>query len=83
MYNANYDFFIYNELLFQYMPNGELVTQLKTESFRKMPEMNQLIPLFFFICFYLYFTVKTFQDLWATFKQSTGAGTRANPFGKQ
>ena len=37
MYNANYDFLIYNALLFQYMPNGELVTQLKTESFRMKP----------------------------------------------
>ena len=72
MYNANYDFLIYNALLFQYMPNGELITQLKTESFRVKPQMNQVIPLVFFIMFYLYFTVKTFQDLWATFKESTG-----------
>ena len=45
--------------------------------------MSQLIPLIFFMMFYIYFTVKTFQDLWATFKESTGGNRQTNPFGKQ
>ena len=40
MYNANYDFMVYNALVFSYMPNGGMITKLTTESFRATPEAH-------------------------------------------
>ena len=74
MYNSNYDFIIYNAILFQYLPNGQLVTILKTTSFRTEPNLEHYITLFFFMCFYIYFLVKFLQDLWLEFKGKQGAG---------
>ena len=68
MYNSNYDFIIYNAILFQYLPNGQLVTILKTTSFRTEPNLEHYITLSFFICFYIYFLVKFLKDLCLEFK---------------
>lgn len=70
MYNPNYDFIVYNAFIFTYLPNGELITIPKIESFRAEPLMQQLVALLFFLAFYCYFTLKFLLELCRAFQES-------------